>query len=231
MEIGDKVRFVDEVGGGTVLRIEGKMVVVSDTNGFELPTPVANVVVVNARESTNFPVGETARSAPPKPTPKPTPKPAAKDEKAPSDKAAVEVEARVAPDEEHDAEGSSYELMLAFLPPQDEQTELFLLNDSPYRLLYNVGMYERNGRVAPLAQGLVAGDSKQLLKILPMSSLRMQQTLRVEVLFYKNISYLPQSVEPVNVEVKPIKIFSQGAYVENDFFDERALILRVLSRT
>jgi hypothetical protein len=222
MEIGDKVRFVDEVGGGTVLRIEGKMVVVNDANGFEIPTPIAKVLVVNARESTNFPVGQVATSAAPKPAPAPAAKPVAK-------AVELEIETAAAPDVEHDAAGNSYELMLAFLPPQNEQTELYLLNDSPYRLLYNVGQYERSGLVAPLAQGLMAGDSKQLLATLPMSNLRMQQTLRVEVLLYKNVPFGPQSVEPVNVELKPIKIFSQGAYVENDFFDEHALILRVLS--
>lgn len=47
MQIGDKVRFLDEVGGGRVTRFQSKMIaMVEDADGFEVPMPVNKLVVV-----------------------------------------------------------------------------------------------------------------------------------------------------------------------------------------
>ncbi len=47
MQIGDKVRFLDEVGGGRVTRFQSKMIaMVEDADGFEVPMPINKLVVV-----------------------------------------------------------------------------------------------------------------------------------------------------------------------------------------
>ena len=47
MKIGDKVRFLSETGGGKVAGFQGKdIVLVEDEYGFQIPTPVNEVVVV-----------------------------------------------------------------------------------------------------------------------------------------------------------------------------------------
>src|SRR5574344_2661529 len=47
MQIGDKVRFLSETGGGKVAGFQGKnIVLVEDEDGFEIPTPITDVVVV-----------------------------------------------------------------------------------------------------------------------------------------------------------------------------------------
>jgi hypothetical protein len=232
MKIGDKVRFLNDVGGGTVLRIEGKTVVITDDDGFEIPTPISNVVVVNVRESTNFPASASAREANAPVAPSPVRQAEAGHKKRVGDDAPADAPEDEQPQEaapEHDAPGESYEVMLAFLPPANEKTELYLLNDSPYRTLYSVGMYEHDGSVQPLAQGQMEGDSKQQIKTLSISLLRNTRTLRVEILLYKNVTYKPQNLDAVDVELKPLKFFRQGAFVENDFFEEKALIIRLFS--
>ncbi|MDR0415133.1 MAG: DUF2027 domain-containing protein, partial [Prevotellaceae bacterium] len=233
MKIGDKVRFLNDTGGGTVLRIEGKTAIISDNNGFEIPTPVANVVVVNVRETTNFPIGSTEAGSFSAGqdgcnTNVPADAPAARQANATLEKRVGDGDA-VPP--ERDASGESYELMLAFLPPVNNKTELYLLNDSPYRLLYSIGMYERDGNVQPLAQGQMEGDSKQLVKKLYVSQLREVRTLHVEVVLYKNVRYKPQNLNAIDVELSPIRFFRKGAFTENDFFDENALIIALLSST
>ena len=48
MKIGDKVRFLSEVGGGVVTRFQGKdMVLVRDEDGFDIPMPVRECVAVD----------------------------------------------------------------------------------------------------------------------------------------------------------------------------------------
>ena len=47
MKIGDKVRFLSEMGGGKVAGFQGKnIVLVEDEDGFQIPTPINEVVVV-----------------------------------------------------------------------------------------------------------------------------------------------------------------------------------------
>ncbi len=47
MKIGDKVRFLSEVGGGKVSGFQGKnTVLVEDEDGFEIPMPLSEVIVV-----------------------------------------------------------------------------------------------------------------------------------------------------------------------------------------
>ena len=48
MKIGDKVRFLSETGGGRVAGFQGKgIVLVEDADGFEIPFPINDVVVVS----------------------------------------------------------------------------------------------------------------------------------------------------------------------------------------
>ena len=47
MKIGDKVRFLSDVGGGRVAGFQGKnIVLVEDEDGFQVPTPANELVVV-----------------------------------------------------------------------------------------------------------------------------------------------------------------------------------------
>ena len=48
MKIGDKVRFLSEIGGGKVAGFQSKnIVLVEDEDGFQIPMPLNDVVVVN----------------------------------------------------------------------------------------------------------------------------------------------------------------------------------------
>ena len=46
MKIGDTVRFLNDIGGGKVTRIEGKTAYVVDADGFETPVLQTQCVVV-----------------------------------------------------------------------------------------------------------------------------------------------------------------------------------------
>lgn len=46
MKIGDKVRFLSSTGGGIIAGFKGKIVLVEDEDGFQIPTPVNEVVIV-----------------------------------------------------------------------------------------------------------------------------------------------------------------------------------------
>lgn len=66
MKIGDKVRFLSESGGGVIAGFQGKnIVLVEDEDGFQIPTPINDVIqVIDDDYSTGKVVGSTL----PKPT-------------------------------------------------------------------------------------------------------------------------------------------------------------------
>ena len=51
MKIGDKVRFLSETGGGRIAGFKGNIVLVEDEDGFQIPTPINNVVLVGDKEN------------------------------------------------------------------------------------------------------------------------------------------------------------------------------------
>ena len=48
IKIGDKVRFLNDVGGGTITGFQDKdIVLVADADGFEIPTLISEVVAID----------------------------------------------------------------------------------------------------------------------------------------------------------------------------------------
>ncbi len=59
MKVGDKVRFLNEVGGGIVAGFQGKnTVLVEDEDGFEIPMLITECVVIDTNDY-NIPVKAT----------------------------------------------------------------------------------------------------------------------------------------------------------------------------
>ncbi len=74
MKIGDTVRFLDDVGGGIISRIDGKTVYVTDADGFDTPALMTRCVVVPSAPTPT--AAEVAKAAKAEVKPKPAPAPA-----------------------------------------------------------------------------------------------------------------------------------------------------------
>lgn len=67
LKIGDKVRFLSDVGGGIVCGFQpGGIVLVEDEDGFQIPAPVSEVVAVDTNKF-NFVKRESSVKKPEKP--------------------------------------------------------------------------------------------------------------------------------------------------------------------
>jgi len=127
VKVNDTVRFLNDVGGGRVTRIEGKTVYVEDEDGFERPVQERDVVVVGSganAASYERPITTKARLVEPD---KPAPRPAAP--AAPS------------PPVEETPEGENLNLVLAYAPKAIKHLNTttfytYLVNDSNYFLYF-----------------------------------------------------------------------------------------------
>jgi len=65
MKVGDKVRFLDAVGGGTVSSITGDKCMVTDEDGFDYPARVSQCVVVTEEDDARAAGHAPVHQAPP----------------------------------------------------------------------------------------------------------------------------------------------------------------------
>lgn len=216
-KVGDKVRFLNDVGGGTVSRIiNAKMVNVEDEDGFEIPVMISNIVVVEAYQA--------KQSA----TPSRGVQQTAKRPSLPVLGEPAGTHADLEP------EGEEYDLLLAFVAeggkkPMESDVELHLVNDSPFRLLYALTKWVPSGRVRLLGSGDLEPDSKEPICLIPLAEMHQLQTFSLSFILYKQRDFTLQTPGQVNIELNPLKFVKPGSFQENDFFDEKAYLYKVAS--
>lgn len=214
IKVGDKVRFLNSVGGGVVTGFAGKdKVLVEDEDGFEVPTFIRECVVI-AEE------GPQVRSSNKPRIPAP---------QAPEVKT-VRVEE---PEIEETPEGERLNIFLGYLPVDPkafQQTgyEAYFINSSNYYLFVNYMNRENNTWISRY-HGLVEPNTKIFMEEFDKSELNKLERICVQcVAFKKDKPYNLKNT--VSVELRPdtVKFYKLHCFMENDFFEEDALILPVV---
>jgi hypothetical protein len=218
IRIGDNVRFLNDVGGGTVTRIDGKIIYVEDEIGFEVPMPAAEVVVVGRSEV-------PASGTPATHVEKPEPVEAPVDEEEP----ALAEDETAETDERHD--DSEPRIYLAFLDAgkkgDTQNVDLHIVNDSNYYCLYLVVEMGEDGLARELFNGRIQPNTKEYLDQMPASKLDVKW--RVQALLYRKDKPF-QLFEPANelMKIKANRFFRENSFKTNDFFYEKAVLLPVM---
>lgn len=165
MKPGDTVRFLNDVGGGKVARIEGKTAYVVDSDGFETPVLLTQCVVVPSAEP-------DAAEKPAKAAPLPAatkPKPAA----APRQQA------------------PGFNVSLLF-EPQDikrlsaTKFDIYLVNDTNYSLHYCVATRDRlDSAWTLLAAGTAEPSTQEFLDEAMHTDLNRFENISVQLIAFK----------------------------------------------
>ena len=133
MKIGDKVRFLSEVGGGKVAGFQGKnIVLVEDEDGFQVPMRLTEVVVVGDENYDTRHVVEAKATSVKAAL-------AADDEEQETEPADKPITFKAKPEERKG--GDKLSAFLAFVPMNvkelmETRFETYLVNDSNYYLRY-----------------------------------------------------------------------------------------------
>jgi hypothetical protein len=230
-KVGDRVRFLNDVGGGKVTRIVKNTVYVLDEDDFEIPVMMSDIIVVaesaesgysnSSRTNDNERIEKRGSSI-------------SNTLSAPIDITEANNLAEInflESDEGLDSEGDSIGIFLAFVPVNqsdivESKQQLYIINDSSYRVFYSVSQWADQS-VTPINAGFVYPDSKELVKTFPRESLNTEITLNVQCLFFKNTAFVPQQPEFYDLRINPTKFFRAGSFSENDFFEEKALIFTI----
>ena len=216
MNIGDKVRFLNSVGGGIVRSFKGKdQVMVEDEDGFEVPALIRECVVVGEREMQVHSANRPKATVPVEPTPQPKAQP--KTEEQPTET----------------TEGERLNVYLAFLPtdPKNFQQcgyETYFVNDSNYYLSFNY-MNRQSGSWTSRYQGVVEPNTKIFLEEFSKQELPDLERICVQLIAFKQgKSYALKNAISVELHLDTVKFYKLHCFMENDYFDEEALLCPIV---
>jgi len=215
MKIGDKVRFLNEVGGGIVTGFQGKdIVLVEDANGFDMPMLIRECVVIDTDDYNMKPrfsasvapkVEEPVKPAKPEMTSRPS-----------------EVRG-----------GDTLNVMLAFVPEDvkaisSTRFETYLVNDSNYFLYYTYLSAE--GRAwKNRSFGVVEPNSKLFLEDFAKDILNELEHVAVQFIAFKDEkTFALKPAVSVELRIDTVKFYKLHTFRESDFFEDPALMYDIV---
>lgn len=219
MKPGDKVKFLNSSGGGVVARVlDNRMVSVMVEEGFEIPTLVSELIVVGANEPAARFFDEPFRGELPQ---DPVPEPPSDDRMS-----GLPVQSP--------GNRKTEEVSLAFVP-QDQKwllsgpVDVFLVNHSPYDILYNLFLRTRGGRYEGQDYGNLFPDSKILLSTVNREQLLHWTDGAIQFLFHRESA--DNLLPPFNSEfsIDEGRFLKEGNYREHYLLRSRAMVIRIVS--
>lgn len=221
MKIGDKVRFLSEVGGGRVSGFQGKdIVLVEDEDGFDVPMRISEVVVVGNEDYDTGHMVEVKRRQ--------TPEPEVEKETEPADRP---VTFRAKPEERRG--GDKLSAYLAFVPMNikeltDTRFETYFVNDSNYYMRY-VYMTGENNAWTVRSTGEVEPNTKEYIEEFGREDLNQLEKACVQVIAYKRDKhFLLKPTVNAQIRIDSVKFYKLHTFRENDFFEQPALIYTII---
>lgn len=233
MKIGDKVRFLSESGGGVIAGFQGKnIVLVEDEDGFQIPTPINEVIqVIDDDYSTGKVVGSTL--------PKPTSVKNALTSSAPDDEeepidddpSTKEITFR-APAEERKG-GNLLSCYLAFVPMDMKDMthtrfESYFVNDSNYYVRFTYLSAEGNSWKLKSSME-VEPNTKEFIEEFGKEDLNDLGHVAIQLLSYKrDKSFMLKPTIDVQFRIDTVKFYKLHTFQENDFFELPALLYTIV---
>lgn len=216
MKIGDKVRFLSEIGGGIVTGFQGKdIVLVEDENGFDIPMLIRECVVIDTDDY-------NIKQAPKQNKPKPTPTPVEIIEEKPITYRPAETR-----------EGEILNVFLAFVP-EDIKTisstsfEAYLINDSNYFLYYNY-LSAEGAAWKSRSHGLLEPNTKFLLEEFTKDILNELERVSVQFIAFKdNKNFMLKPAVNVELRIDTVKFYKLHTFRESVYFEEPSLIYDIV---
>lgn len=225
MKIGDKVRFLSEVGGGRVAGFQGKdIVLVEDEDGFEVPMRVTEVVVIGDEDYDTKHMVEVKSE-----------KGKVKNEEMEEEPETEPADRPVtfkAPVEERKG-GDKVSAYLAFVPIDlkelsDTRFESYIINDCNYYLRY-VYMTAEGTSWQVRSTGEVEPNTKLFIEEFGRDQLNQLEHSCIQLLAYKREKYfLRKPAVDALINIDPVKFYKLHTFLENQFFEQPALIYTII---
>jgi len=212
---GDKVKFLNDVGEGVIVRFQDKNIaIVHNNDGFEVPVLMSELLKVEdqytfddnnqdsvVQEETHF------LSSPEK-----------------------NIEADDIGEDGLNTDRKAY-VFFAIVPKNQDDIlssdlSIYLINDSNFRLLYSISRAEGEFQNL-LAYGTLEDNTKIQLTDIRRDELNDYEEINFQIIFYRKGNYY--LLNPLNKSwnLKPSRFYKEKSFAENDFFHDKAFIYEI----
>ncbi|HBF88085.1 MAG TPA: hypothetical protein DDX39_05535 [Bacteroidales bacterium] len=210
---GDRVRFLNETGGGIVASVDKKIVHVKIEDGFILPISIDEIIVLKDDESKK--TENNNRQAVAKPL----------------INEPIEIHSHFSETSEINIQHSDDEINICagFVPDKssDEKINLFLINDSGFELLFNaLALWDKQW--GNLETGILESNTKVHISSFMRSELNTISAIMLQGILFKKGIYTPYEPIDETIKLKASRFFKKNSYVENDYFDENGIIINFM---
>lgn len=250
VRVGCLVRFLNAVGGGRVSRITKDTAWVEDPDGFEMPTPLSECVVVEEGDSfvpaykppvLSRPKGSQSAGggavSPKANLPQDTERSIAEalrhQSATPSSASLASQEPRLR--EPHSFVPASGEVnaALAILPVDELRLgntpyEVYLINDSKYSIyyVYSVGVGDRWDL---RGHGLLLPERDLLLEEVESTDISHLERINVQLVAIADNPGIYKGTYSVELRLDPRRLLRVNSFEDNDYFTDRALVLELVN--
>lgn len=225
MKIGDKVRFLSEVGGGRVSGFQGKdIVLVQDEDGFDIPMPVRECVVIETDDyHIPTPADKSRRE-------KENVSSVSQSQPLSSQKERMQASVYRQPETRG---GNVLNVYLAFVPVDIKSVsntsfETYLVNDSNYDLYYTYLSAEGKAWTA-VCHGIVGPNEKYLLEEFEKADLNARERVCLQLVAFKERgSFVLKPAVSVELRIDVVKFYKLHTFQSSDFFETPALVYDIV---
>lgn len=108
--------------------------------------------------------------------------------------------------------------------------ELYVVNDSPVYAYFTIGQVSEDGKKAePIYRKELVAHEKSLIGKFNPQRIDNRLWQCQALLFHPTATYKPYAPISRDIRIKSVKFFKDNSFVENDYFDERAVSYDVTS--
>ena len=222
LNVGDRVKYLDSTGGGVITKvIDRKMVMVSDQDGFEIPTLISELVKIESGEAAARFFDENRE------------KPLNLIDHGLKEK--EEEELQVESLDPHVIRNrSSEDIYLAYVPHDQKWlitglVDVYLINNTSFDIIYNLFHRVSSRQYKGIDYGSLFADSRYLLDTVNRDDLTEWSDGSLQFLFHKE--HTTRVLPPFNsdFQVDGKKFYKEGAYRESSLIREKGIIIKVVS--
>lgn len=202
LKTGDRVKFLNDVGGGVLTAfLDKKQAMVRTADGFEIPVLLAELVA----DPGNF-----------MPDRKPEEPAKIQETKSPPKKSITPPKRVV---ENHDEQ-----VCFAILP-KTASSDLFayMINNSSYNIHYVISTHD-DDQTQLFDQGNMEPRTQMKVRKFIPDNLNHLKRFDIQLLFFKEDYFIPRDPVSMSVFMNPSEVYSGKALEENEFFEKRALV-------
>lgn len=220
LKVGDKVKFLDDIGGGVITRINQQTIYVKSSDGFEIPSFESDLIKINTEGFGDLmPEPQTKQTNPQTYAPIIDP-----DEFEDQFEEGLEEETIT-------SENCTLNILMGIVPVTKKgssisEFQIHMINDCTYRVLYSFSVVKENfcyGRKS----GMIEEDTKVYTTSFTLDELKEIHSFKIGCIFYKMGIFLPHEPIIYDYKIDIIALSDLHNWKENDYFDEKAIIINI----